>query len=138
MALCSDCDSAPCWLPGSALMGDTSYHSLRCLPHRCAYGSLSSQSFAYDGAIPFAIHRGALLFPTLPRPPPLFRICLITLDKFSLLGYIYLVMVKTLLQIVPNILDALYGEGLTHAYHDGFTYFLYEYYTLPAKVVRTK
>ena len=47
-------------------------------------------------------------------------------------------MVKTVLQFIPDILSALYEDGLEEAYSDGFTYFIHDYFNWPAKIVRTK
>lgn len=47
-------------------------------------------------------------------------------------------MVKTVLQFIPNILSALYQDGLEEAYSDGFLYYIQDYFNLPAKIVKTK
>lgn len=69
-----------------------------------------------------------------PHPPPYVKKLDITLIQM----YHCINMVKTVLQFIPNILAALYGDGLEEAYSDGFTYFIHDYLELPAKIVRTK
>ena len=46
-------------------------------------------------------------------------------------------MVKTVHQIIPNILRIAYGLACTEAYFNGFQYFLYEYIEQNAYIVRS-
>ena len=47
-------------------------------------------------------------------------------------------MVKVVLQFIPDILSALYEDGLEEAYSDGFLYYIHDYIDIPAKIVKTK